>query len=99
VGVNLDAKPPSLIDLKTGASRDNFDYELGAGHFLKIELVVSSQSRSITTWRLVMELTVGGRTRTLIVDDHGRPFELAGLGLAKRFYMRLPHTTGWTGVG
>jgi len=97
--VNLDAKPPSLIDLKTGASRDNFDYELGTGHFLKIEIVASSQSRSVTAWRVEMELTVGGRTRTLILDDHGRPFELAGLGLAKRFYMRLPQTAGWTSVG
>jgi hypothetical protein len=73
--VNLDADPPTVDfeDLVTG--RKNYVYTLSPGQ-IRVFYVVASGSKATYDWHLTFRLTSEGKSQTVVVEDHGRPFHL-----------------------
>jgi len=80
VVIDLDerATEPSGI-LVDGGSEKNIAFTVAPGETEVFDLTVHTESR-YCKWVLALETTQGGDSGTILIDDHGRPFETTAWG-------------------
>ena len=77
IQINLDASPP-LADYRS-AYGTHFAFTVNKGETEIFDITaLSAMPNVVTEWDLVLNVTIGGKGNTYVIEDRGRHFETAG---------------------